>query len=32
MGVSNGTTALNIAVVLGGVPMPRAEQIVDVGE
>jgi barbiturase len=27
MGVSNGTTALGIAVALGEVPMPRAEQI-----
>jgi cyanuric acid amidohydrolase len=27
MGVSNGTTALGIAVALGEIPMPRAEQI-----
>src|SRR5258708_19557608 len=27
MGVSNGTTALGIAVALGEVPMPKAEQI-----
>src|SRR6185436_417408 len=27
MGVSNGTTALGIAVGLGEIPMPRAEQI-----